>query len=257
MGQSTPSTGDKLDESILQVAEMELKKIKSIEVKKPKVCTKLFPRHNSESYISPSRLLQSPRKQILQNVQNSSPFSSPKKSTNSTIDSRILSPKKLNYNIDPRILSPKKTNTLESKSNATIISNQMESIITSPILFPVVSKENLVTDTHSTISPVRTVRINVPLDLKIASYTVKKRTSPKFVKLNSTDLKKLVPVFTSPSTATSTVCSDDSDPNVTLYTQIPVKQISSGDTFRAIKIGNTVQLVPIEQTRDNTMEKKD
>ncbi|XP_032457585.1 E2F family member 8 isoform X3 [Nasonia vitripennis] len=60
--QSSPclSTGkarisDRLDDSILQVAEMELKRIKSSE-RKPKVRTNLFPRHNSDSLIPPLKL---------------------------------------------------------------------------------------------------------------------------------------------------------------------------------------------------------
>ncbi|OXU19890.1 hypothetical protein TSAR_009161 [Trichomalopsis sarcophagae] len=60
--QSSPclSTGkarisDRLDDSILQVAEMELKRIKSSE-HKPKVRTNLFPRHNSDSLIPPLKL---------------------------------------------------------------------------------------------------------------------------------------------------------------------------------------------------------
>lgn len=202
-------SSDRLDDSILQVVEMELKRMKSSELK-PKVCTKLFPRHSSDPSLTDSSL---------------------------GIDSS---------NLDVYIEPP-----------STKV-EQLETTLNSNIVLPIVSKENLVNKSSKTDTSVRTVRINVPVDIKIAPFTMKQCTTPKFVTLTKLDMKKLVPISKDDiKLKLPSICSIDSNlkpaqkPNITYLTKIPTKKISPGDTFKAIKVGNTFQLVPIERKSDN------
>ncbi|XP_058788755.1 transcription factor E2F8-like [Phymastichus coffea] len=190
-------------EPILQAVNMELKRIKCSE-NKPKVCTKLFPRHNSDSCISPLQ-------------------------------------------ID---ISSSSTETSDVASNSTDHSYSSTNLSMTP---PIVSKENLVNNTSNTVTPVRTLRINVPVELKIAPITLQPSTTPKFVKLTNFDMRKLVPISKEdiklklpPGVQTPST----SKPNVAIFTQIPTKKISAGDIFKAIKVGNTFQLIPIKKKND-------
>lgn len=202
-------TTNRLDDSILQVVEMELKRMRSSELK-PKVCTKLFPRHSSDPSI-----------------------------IGSSIDINSSDP-------ELHIRSSTMDQPLESTVNSD-----------SEIVLPVVSKENLVNQSSKIDTSVRTVRINVPLELKIAPLTMKQCTTPKFVKLTKFDMKKLVPISkedikiklpsASPTVSSLTPIKKS---NITYLTKIPTKKISPGDTFKAIKVGNTFQLVPIERKSD-------
>jgi hypothetical protein len=188
---------------------MELKRMKSSE-HKPKVCTKLFPRHNSaDSCISPTKNDTNLASGMLENVASTSEVIS-----NSTTDS--------------------------------------------PVALPVVSKENLVNKSCKFVTPIRTVRINVPLELKITPFKLQECNTPKFVKLTNFDMKKLVPISKEDiKIKLATVNSSDKvqnsspKPNVAIMTQIPIKKISPGDIFKAIKVGNTFQLVPIEHKSDS------
>ncbi|XP_011498340.1 PREDICTED: transcription factor E2F8-like [Ceratosolen solmsi marchali] len=203
---------DRLDDSILQVVEMELKRMKSNE-HKPKVCTKLFPRHNSDSCISPSKEDINLGSAKLDNVA-------------STI---------------PEVLQISTTD--------------------SPVALPVVSKENLVNESCKLVTPIRTVRINVPLELKITPFKLQECNTPKFVKLTNFDMKKLVPISKedikiklASVNSTEKVQNPIHKPNVAIMTQIPIKKISAGDIFKAIKVGNTFQLVPIEHKSDSNQK---
>lgn len=203
-------SSDRLDDSILQVVEMELKRMKSSE-NKPKVCTKLFPRHNSDSSIPPLK-----------------------------VELSVTS--------------------AESSDAAPCSTDHSYSSANLPMTLPVVSKENLVHDASNTGTPIRTVRINVPLELKIAPINLQPSSTPKFVKLTNFDMKKLVPISKNdikfklpPGVQTPST----SKPNVAILTQIPTKKISAGDIFKAIKVGNTFQLIPIKKKSDNIQKKNE
>lgn len=205
-------TLDRLDDSILQVVEMELKRMKSSE-HKPKVCTKLFPRHNSDSCILPS-------------------------------------------NLDVDMPSAEENQDIASTST-----DELKSASNTPTALPVVSKENLVNESQKLITPIRTVRINVPLEVKIASFPMQQRGTPKFVKLTNFDMKKLMPV--SKEDIRIKLSSVNQSPNltqksnVTILTQVSNNKISPGDTFRAIEVtGNTMKLVPIKQKSDSKEKKQ-
>ncbi|KAJ8676318.1 hypothetical protein QAD02_012105 [Eretmocerus hayati] len=198
---------DMLDDSILQVVEMELERMKSSELK-PRVCTKLFPRHNSDSCILPS----SAYTDISTASENS-----------------------------------------ESNADASTSSGHLSD---SPIALPVVSKENLVNQSTEVVTPARTLRINVPVELKITPVTVQQCSTPKFVRLTNLDLKKLVPIskesiqLKMPTTKPASAQTNPKS-NIAILTQIPSRKISPGDTFKAIKVGNTFQLVPFESKSDS------
>ena len=166
---------------------------------KPKVCTKLFPRHNSDSIIP-------------------SPITS----------------------------SFSKTNNFTSAT----VTTQTFHDIKSPILIPLVSKENIVKDSNNLNSPISTVRINVPVDIKFSPYSLPQNATPKILKINNFDVANCSSVcqsdtinLTSLNTLATTPISNKS--NVTYIT--PIKPISAGDTFKAYKIGNTLQLIQIPQ----------
>lgn len=185
---------------------MELERMRSNE-QKPKVCTKLFPRHNSDPCTLPKEVL---------------------------VPSRTV-----------------------HEPSATV-SNPHTLLPNPPIQLPVVSEENLVNMQGNLNSSVSTVRINVPVDIKIGHYSLQKTHSPKFVKLSNFNMKKLVPVSRNEilqlaaSNVTANI-SPFSSPtsNVTFLAKIPIEQISPGDTFKAVKVGNTFQLVPVENHGEN------
>lgn len=74
------------------------------------------------------------------------------------------------------------------------------------------------------------------------------------IKLAASNAKATVPPA---ATQTSNAASGSSQkPNIAILTRIPNKKISPGDTFRAVKVGDTFQLVPIERKSDSAKEKK-
>ncbi|XP_014204845.1 transcription factor E2F7-like [Copidosoma floridanum] len=207
------------DDPLFRVVEMEYKRMKFSE-NKPKVCTTLFPRHSSDSCISPTKIEDSPQKAKDSNVVETTPA----------------------------------------------VSNESSNLIT---ILPMVRNDNLVSEPQSSnisdinVTPIGTVRINVPLELKITPIALQQKT-PKFVKLSKLDLKKLVPVShedikiklasMKPVAVTATTTSTTTRPNVPILTRIPTKDISPGEIYacQAIKVGDTVQFVPIKNNSSNS-----
>ena len=196
---------------------------------KPKVCTKLFPRHNSDSCISPSKL------------------------DTSTTDSE-------------ESLRSIVASTSDEQPSSSILDS---SISPPPITLPVVSKENHLVSEAQKLSvastSIRTLRINVPLELKIAPFSAlqhhQRMGQPKFIKLTNFDMKKLVPISKEdlriklplqPTVQVTSSCATVQKPNIAILAEMPNKKICPGDTFRAVKVGNTFQLVPLERMSDSS-----
>ncbi|XP_015113365.1 transcription factor E2F8 [Diachasma alloeum] len=234
---------ERLDDSILRVAEMELERLNSSEESKPKVCTKLFPRYNSDSCISaatapimvqqlqsPGTSLVNPQLQVTnvpliivskENVVGSTAEEIPQKSTAST--SKLQAPTK-------RIITPT-AKRLESKI---LIQNTTPKSIVK--LVPLTS-----------VPKFRTIQPTIPSE---------KTSQPKVINLSSFDPKKLISIKRSDiklslAPVTPVVLENYSNNNNTssfaIITTIKAPIVSPGDTFEAVKIGDTLQLVPMRK----------
>ncbi|XP_015597824.1 transcription factor E2F8 isoform X1 [Cephus cinctus] len=280
-------SSERLNDSILRVAEMELKKLRSSERTKPKVCTKLFPRHNSDSCISAT--------QIIPNIQNYSNGSTSslnsllydqsgsKVQSNSTALVLLSSKENLHENNQHYIVT---TETMKSAANVEISprpdSSQVRTIHpqreaegskTKPAMlkildYNIVSQVKDATNVSykSPVTDVSTTTSNIKKIVKRRPYNVRSNVnSLKLVNLANFDAKKLVPIkpsdlrisVTTVSTPTSTVITPSPLPTVifespnignasfSILTGIPAQVLSPGDTFKAVKVGNTVQLVQV------------
>ncbi|XP_015597841.1 E2F transcription factor-like E2FE isoform X2 [Cephus cinctus] len=118
----------------------------------------------------------------------------------------------------------------------------------------------------SPVTDVSTTTSNIKKIVKRRPYNVRSNVnSLKLVNLANFDAKKLVPIkpsdlrisVTTVSTPTSTVITPSPLPTVifespnignasfSILTGIPAQVLSPGDTFKAVKVGNTVQLVQV------------
>ena len=118
-----------LDDSIYKYIEKELSQMKKSD--KPKVCTKLFPPHNSGSFIS-----------ALSNE-----------------DTLVKTPETMQGS----------TPEVSLLKNFTPLKEQSCNAIGTPPSLPIVKKENLVNKTIKFTKPTQAIKINVPLGLKIAT----------------------------------------------------------------------------------------
>ncbi|XP_063985798.1 transcription factor E2F8-like isoform X2 [Diachasmimorpha longicaudata] len=235
---------DRLDDSILRVAEMELERLNSSEESKPKVCTKLFPRYNSDSCIStvttPTMLqdfqvagtsLVNPQLQVAnvpfiivskENIVRSTPEEIPQKSTPSTSKFQTIT---------KRILTP---TTKRFESKILIQNTTPKSIIK---ILPVTS-----------VPKFRTIQPTIGSE---------KTSQPKVINLSNFDPKKLIPIKRSDlklslAPVTPVVMDNYTNHNnnssFAILTRIQAPIVSPGDTFKAVKIGNTLQLVPMRKS---------
>ena len=218
---------ERMDDSILRVAEMELEKLNSIQDFKPKACTKLFSRYNSDSCISKDN--------------------HEKKTIDSTIES-----KRTVTNVPHLIVS--KENVFTATASPLQVSTA--SLVTRPM-----------SDTVKTVKTVKTLaRKLVPLRksaspicapttlvTRVTHYKIEPKAKlPKIVNLTCFDPKKLIPIKRSDLNISLTpinpiVIDPTRTPGFAILTRIPAPSIvSPGDTFKAVKVGNTLQLVPLK-----------
>ncbi|XP_012260402.2 transcription factor E2F8-like [Athalia rosae] len=290
---------DRLDDSILQVAEMELERLKSSEQPKPKVCIKLFPRHNSESCVSAtqvsgewSNILNSPHSLESRNIENlySKPLNAlldksspniPKCQTGTSIDRKTI------MAVDNKNLVE---NTAFNASNSCFPLSNSPLPISVPSLktqVPTVNVTSVKSDVRmkneASFTPLKLkirdpnimkventmsrkliakdVGLNATRMVKIAPYKIQAKSfTPKFVNLATFSTNKLIPIKSSEYKITSPllqpiVVENPSRVNSTSYailTQVQTPVLSPGDLFKAVQIGDTLQLVPI--SNQNTIK---
>uniref|UniRef100_A0A0C9QLW1 TGIF2LX protein n=1 Tax=Fopius arisanus TaxID=64838 RepID=A0A0C9QLW1_9HYME len=252
--QSTPNfetksrSLERLDDSILRVAEMELERLNSSEESKPKVCTKLFPRYNSDSCISTA-----PTSVILQQFQG--PGTLP-----------VVNQQLQMTNVPLIIVS--KENVVESKvetipQKSTPSTSKFQAI-TKRVLPAIIKRaeskiliQNTTPKSIIKLLPVTSVQKFRTIKPTTTSENISK---PKVINLSNFDPKKLIPIKRSdiklslaPVTPVVLENSSNNNSSFAILTRIQAPVVSPGDTFKAVKIGNTLQLVPMRKSNtDNT-----
>lgn len=239
----TNKTPERLDDSILQVAEIELKRLKSSETSTPESSAKLFPRYNSDSCISgqlSSGVYGNERERAAEETCDA--FVTPSAShanlfhSNLTIScdkASLVAKRNLvnEYmdsaaNVDENVAGALTRDTAEDrKADSSQTRNSQANHAT-----PSSSKPTLKFLTVSALKtiPARIVNRIAPNSAAIAKGETPgdpaKTASPKFISLSNFNMKKLIPIKRIPISS-------------------PV--FVSKDTIEAIKFGNSLQLVPL------------
>lgn len=248
---------ERLDDSILRVAEMELERLNSSEECKPKACTKLFTRYNSDSCI-----INTNHEETTNN--NTTKLVQPIISNENLVVRQLNNPMYACNNIS-MIKSPPlqmikidKINIKQIEPVSKIVESKIP-LLPKPInqriikLLPIAGMP-----TFKAIYPSTNIPNNIPKIGKIARYKLESGLkSPKVINLANFDPKKLIPIKRSDlriSFASGKKIETINTPNRTGYamlTRIQAPVVSPGDTFKAIKVGNTLQLVPIKDKSIN------
>ncbi|KAK0183009.1 hypothetical protein PV327_001088 [Microctonus hyperodae] len=260
---------ERLDDSILRVAEMELQRLNSSEECKPKACTKLFTRYNSDSCIVNTNhgSKDGENNESGGTILN---FNSRKQTPISKIPLIIINNNNNNSNnnningnqIGKQSINCQNTSLIASQQSATIntiITSTNENATLQPVkkkiikLLPIgnvsalnvlhpnkIITKNLITNDTSHVA-------------KIARYKVEPKIKPpKIINLANFDPKKLIPIKRSdlklltPGNRVAMTKVNSSNTSYAMLTRIQAPVVSPGDTFKAIKVGNTLQLVPIK-----------
>lgn len=236
---------------------MELERLNSSEESKPKVCTKLFPRYNSDSCISTTT-----DPVILEQFQGAS-------------TSRANQPLQI---ADAPLIIVSKENVLGGCTSEAVCQKSTASTskfpITKRIITPITKRieskiliQNTTAKSIIKLLPVTSVpafqtiqsAMLAPTDERgpIARYKIDKTSKPKVINLSNFDPKKLIPIQRSDiklslAPVTPIVLDNTSSNNsFAILTRIQAPIVSPGDTFKAVKIGNTLQLVPMRKCNNN------
>lgn len=273
---------ERLDDSILRVAEMELEKLNSSEELKPKACTKLFSRYNSDSCISDatSHLRNEDHNSFLtigSNPKNEQNAESAAKAPFLMVSKENLitrytneSTKTLQQTVTP-LRTPLHATTLNSTTPVRTLSRKIgSSSFSGPRSAPTASATgNLNISSMRTIVPRKLIPINsngASIDVRkfarVTQYKIEPKTkAPKIISLTNFDPKKLIPIKRSDLKISLTpvnpiVLDNCGSSGFAILTRIPAPIVSPGDTFKAVKIGNTLQLVPIKNDETSATNSK-
>lgn len=256
---------ERLDDSILQVAEMELEKLKSSEQQKSKACVKLFPRHNSESCVRSTQAsgeLVSLRSPDSNSIENFSFKSSDKSTINKKIDSTVRREPLATFGNENLVEKSafNASNSFQisnfvSPFKAQISSTNTEVGTKLKTLKLKVRDSNIITIknpvSHKCV--VKNLASENTRTVRIAPYNIQpKSNTGKFVNLANFDAKKLIPIkpgdFKVTVPSIQSIVMENSKPANTSYailTQVQTPVLSPGDLFKAVQVGNTLQLVPL------------
>ncbi|XP_043267251.1 transcription factor E2F7-like [Venturia canescens] len=273
---------ERLDDSILRVAEMELERLNSSEELKPKACTKLFSRYNSDSCITDgTNHLRNEEHNNFSSigsiVKNEQPGNATKAPflivSKENLITRYTNESPKTQNVTP-LRAPLHT-TLNSSTPVRTVSRKIigTSSVTRPQSAPTASTKSLNLSSMKTIIPRKLIPINsnggsidVRKYARVTHYKIEPKTkAPKIISLTNFDPKKLIPIKRSDLKISLTpvnpiVLGNRGTPGFAILTRIPAPIVSPGDTFKAVKIGNTLQLVPIkneETSRTNSNSETD
>lgn len=262
---------------------MELEKLKSSEQPvKSKVCTKLFPRHNSESSVSATQvsgelknasdhLRSSECSEIDHSYFDSFNIASQFDTGTGTkplitVDNRNLVEKtafNAPNNVDiPNYDSPLCVNISGLKARIPAVnlipidSNvQIKNTANIKSLKLKVRDPNVIAIQNPVSNKlfIKEITSDNPRTVKIAPHKIQPKTySRKFVNLANFDATKLIPVkpsdFKFNATQLQPVIVENPSPANTSYallTQVQTHNLSPGDLFKAVRVGNTLQLVPL------------
>lgn len=254
---------ERLDASILRVAEIELQKLNSSEESKPKVCTKLCLRYNSDSCIAGANTLAGDNGFVTNNSRDQTaltkgnmPFTTvSKENVTRYVDETPKTWQQINTPLRaPLHIST--SNPIRPSTSVRAVSRPVDSV-SARVFFPTTS---LTVPSFKTIVP----RELIPSSGNGSSIEAKKISGvthckidpqakpPKKISLTSFDPKKLIPIKRSDLRISLTPVNpirfdnNNGSPGFAILTRIPTPIVSPGDTFKAVKVGNTLQLVPIK-----------
>ncbi|XP_008560220.1 transcription factor E2F7 [Microplitis demolitor] len=274
---------ERLDDSILRVAEMELEKLNSTEELKPKACTKLLTRYKSDSCIKnhttehQTLALSSLPSPINQNVKTE-PNDLILELGHETNNQSLMQSSNSAYQtlkVPPLINSKKLISTV---------------VTTKPVhkimkLIPIGSISTL-QDPHSPSNSsssnnnsIKKILVPKAVDVdssnarvtKVARYKIGQTKPTRVINLTKIDPNKLIPIkrsdfkFSFADVKPLVVQQHDhhqqqvidntinlnNNSGYAMLTRIQATSVSPGDTFKAIKVGNTLQLVPLNSSNNN------
>ncbi|KAH0557869.1 transcription factor E2F8-like [Cotesia glomerata] len=260
---------ERLDDSILRVAEMELEKLNSSEESKPKACTKLLTRYKSDSCIKNPPLL--PDKLIKTDSAHPIVKLEPEVNNQSlVVQSASAESVYKNLKVSQMAIRTGQLNKMNPTASTIVKTKPVHKIMK---LIPIGSISSLQDPISAGIT-----KILIPKSMgsvvdnnntKSTCYKLSQPKTTRVINLTKIDPNKLIPIkksdikfslaeqtYSKPIVMQQQVQPADNTVNLgnnsgyAMLTRIQAATVSPGDTFKAIKVGNTLQLVPINSSND-------